>query len=462
MSENYDAIVIGAGLSGLAAGIRIAMFGKKVCLLEKHSIPGGLNSFYQRKGVKIDVGLHALTNFAQKKERGLPLTKILKQLRIPYEGLELKEQFFSQVHFPEVQLSFNNDVQFLVNEINTHFPHETDNFLKFIEMIKDYNAFDLDKKFLSTRSVLPQYIKEPLLQEMILCPTLAYGSAWENDVDFNQFVILFRSIFLEGLSRPFGGMRKILKMLEDKFTQNGGELKYRSPVKKVLRSEKGVQGVVLQKGEILYTNSIISCAGYPETMAMVEQADPLEKPSIGKFSFTESIAVLNKKPKDFGQKAATIFYSSRPKYKYENPSTLFETETAILSFPNNFQDDPLEEGMARVTYLANYELWKKLERKEYKEKKEEVFAESLKLFETFCPGMKDHLVLKDVFTPTTIEKFTSHSKGTIYGSPQKSKRGTTPVNGLYLCGTDQGFLGIIGSLLSGISMANLHVLGGQT
>ena len=78
MSENYDAIVIGAGLSGLAAGIRIAMFGKKVCLLEKHSIPGGLNSFYQRKGVKIDVGLHALTNFAQKKERGLPLTKILK------------------------------------------------------------------------------------------------------------------------------------------------------------------------------------------------------------------------------------------------------------------------------------------------------------------------------------------------------------------------------------------------
>mgnify|MGYP001372291874 CR=1 FL=1 len=315
----------------------------------------------------------------------------------------------------------------------------------------------IDKKFLSTRSVLPQYIKEPLLQEMILCPTLAYGSAWENDVDFNQFVILFRSIFLEGLSRPFGGMRKILKMLEDKFTQNGGELKYRSPVKKVLRSEKGVQGVVLQKGEILYTNSIISCAGYPETMAMVEQADPLEKPSIGKFSFTESIAVLNKKPQDFGQKAATIFYSSRPQYKYENPSTLFETETAILSFPNNFQDDPLTEGMARVTYLANYELWKKLERKEYKEKKEEVFAESLKLFETFCPGMKDHLVLKDVFTPTTIEKFTSHSKGTIYGSPQKSKRGTTPVNGLYLCGTDQGFLGIIGSLLSGISMATIYL-----
>ena len=45
----YDAIVIGAGMSGLAAGIRLAMFDKKVLILEKHSIPGGLNSYYQRR-----------------------------------------------------------------------------------------------------------------------------------------------------------------------------------------------------------------------------------------------------------------------------------------------------------------------------------------------------------------------------------------------------------------------------
>ncbi len=463
MPEKYDAIVIGAGLSGLAAGIRIAMFGKKVCLLEKHSIPGGLNSFYQKKGIKIDVGLHALTNFAKKKERGLPLTKILKQLRIPYEDFELKEQYFSKIHFPEVQLTFNNDIQFFTEEIKAHFPHEIDNFLKFVEKIKIYDAFNLSQEFISTRSILPQYFKDPLLQEMILCPTLAYGSAWENDVDFTQFVILFRSIFFEGLSRPFQGMRNILKMLENKFIANGGELKYRSPVQKVIKKNNGVQGIVLKTGDVLHTNAIISSAGFPETMSMVESSEEIESPPIGKFSFTESIAVLNKKPQDFGQKAATIFYSSREKYKYERPSTLFDTGTAILSFPNNFHDDPLSEGMARVTFLANYDLWKNLDRKEYKEKKEDVFKESLKLFDTFCPGIRDHIVLKDIFTPTTIKKFTNHSKGTIYGSPQKSKSGTTSVQGLYLCGTDQGFLGIIGSLLSGISMANLHVLrGGQT
>jgi hypothetical protein len=33
------------------------------------------------------------------------------------------------------------------------------------------------------------------------------------------------------------------------------------------------------------------------------------------------------------------------------------------------------------------------------------------------------------------------------------------VENLYLCGTDQGFLGIVGSMLSGITIANRYLLG---
>jgi phytoene dehydrogenase-like protein len=56
----YDVIVIGSGLSGLAAGIRLAMFDKKVLTIDKHTVVGGLNSFYTRKHRTIDVGLHAM------------------------------------------------------------------------------------------------------------------------------------------------------------------------------------------------------------------------------------------------------------------------------------------------------------------------------------------------------------------------------------------------------------------
>ena len=103
---------------------------------------------------------------------------------------------------------------------------------------------------------------------MILCPTLAYGSAWENDVDFSQFVILFKSIFFEGLSKPMGGIRKVLGLLEKRFLENGGFLKYKSPVKQIVHNSQGVEGVLLKNGTLLKSNTIISSAGHLETMEM--------------------------------------------------------------------------------------------------------------------------------------------------------------------------------------------------
>ncbi len=38
--SRYDAIVIGAGMSGLAAGIRLAQFDRRVLVLERHTLWG--------------------------------------------------------------------------------------------------------------------------------------------------------------------------------------------------------------------------------------------------------------------------------------------------------------------------------------------------------------------------------------------------------------------------------------
>ena len=69
----YDAIILGAGMSGLAAGIRLAYYQRRVLILERHSAVGGLNSFYERRGRVYDVGLHALTNYAPDAARHGPL-----------------------------------------------------------------------------------------------------------------------------------------------------------------------------------------------------------------------------------------------------------------------------------------------------------------------------------------------------------------------------------------------------
>ena len=66
----YDAIVIGAGMSGLAAALRLAQHEQRVVVLEKHELWGGLNSFYTLQGRAFDVGLHALTNYAAPGQKG--------------------------------------------------------------------------------------------------------------------------------------------------------------------------------------------------------------------------------------------------------------------------------------------------------------------------------------------------------------------------------------------------------
>ena len=68
---------------------------------------------------------------------------------------------------------------------------------------------------------------------MIFLPLMYYGSANEMDMDFSQFVIMFKSIFIEGFSRPYEGVRKIIKSLVDKYKSLGGKLRINSNVKKI-------------------------------------------------------------------------------------------------------------------------------------------------------------------------------------------------------------------------------------
>ena len=56
---DYQLVIIGAGLSGLAAGIRVARFGTKTLIVEQHHRAGGLNSWYTFHGHLLETGLHA-------------------------------------------------------------------------------------------------------------------------------------------------------------------------------------------------------------------------------------------------------------------------------------------------------------------------------------------------------------------------------------------------------------------
>lgn len=468
-NQKVDCIIIGAGMSGLAAGIRLSMYNKKVLILERHTISGGLNSYYARGKRKFDVGLHALTNFVGPLDRGKPFNKLMKQLRIPYDEFKLSPQNFSLIQFPDNTLKFTNEIAVLTEEINKNYPHEIDGFIRLLEHIRQFDEVNLNNETVMAKVVVGNFLKDKSLIEMIFCPLLIYGSAWENDMDFSQFVIMFKSIFLEGFSRPEGGVRTILDLLLTKLKDNGGELRYKSEVTRILSNNGKIIGVEINHQEIIECDKILSSMGLPETYGVVSEFEALKRPAIGNLSFCESILMTDKKPKDLGIDATIIFYNNRPEYLYQKPTTLIDNESAVVCFPNNFLYDSFQddhnEGVLRVTNIANFNLWNELKNSEdkdrYKEQKEIVFQNAQKILKN-CGLKSDYTVnFKDIFTPTTIKRYTQHFDGTVYGSTDKSRNGSTPINGLHIIGTDQGFLGIVGSMLSGISMANLHVLQGD-
>ena len=457
---DYDVLIVGAGMSGLAAGIRLAYFDKKVCVLERHHRVGGLSSYYRRKGYDIDVGLHAMTNYVPKGVRLTPLPKLLRQLKLQPEDFDLRQQRMSVTRFPEKTLRFSNEFGLFVQEVNQNFPKQIDNFQRLVAAIREYDELALDAKPLSARQVVISYISDPLLVDMLFCPLMFYGSAQENDIEFGQFVIMFKGIYCEGFARPQIGVRQILDTLVKKYEAHGGVLRLKSGVKSLRVSNRRVEAVVLDSGEVLTAARVISSVGYIETLRLLSDYDPSKFPcDEGQMSLMESVLVLDKEPVKLGYETTITFYNGSEKFSYRKPDRLVDVTSGVICCPNNFQlDKPLPEGMIRITNLANYGLWNALSEEEYKQQKAVWLEKALEQVVKLVPDFRSSIVYSDVFTPKTIYRFTGHINGAVYGAPNKIKNGATHLENLFICGTDQGFLGIVGSMLSGISMANYHVL----
>jgi phytoene dehydrogenase-like protein len=457
---DYDVLIIGAGMSGLAAGIRLAYYDKRVCIIEKHYRVGGLNSFYSRGGRKFDVGLHAMTNYVPEGVRLTPLPKLLRQLKLKRDDFALCPQRMSAIKFPGKTLKFNNDLDFFVQEVVDNFPAQADNFQRLLRTVFEYDELNLHVKPISAREVVGSLIPDPLLVDMVFCPLMFYGNAQEHDMEFGQFVIMFKGIYCEGFARPQAGVRQILDVLVRKYRGCGGELRMRCSVTSIQAANGRVESIVLENGEVLTADRILSSAGYVETMRLLSDHDPTGlDDEAGQLSMVEFITVLDKQPADMGHETTIIFYNNSDRFDYRRPDDLVNVSSGVICCPNNFQyENPLPEGMIRITNLANFDLWNRLNEEEYKVQKAAWLETSLDEVVRLVPDFRDSIVFTDVFTPRTIRRFTGHINGAVYGTPNKTKMGTTRLENLFICGTDQGFLGIVGAMLSGISMANLHVL----
>ena len=455
----YDAVIIGAGLSGLAAGIRLAYYDQRVCILERHTTIGGLNSFYRLRGRNYDVGLHAVTNYAPRGTKKGPFARLVKQLRMSWDDFSLVPQNGSAVVFPHTTLRFDNNVELLESELRRHFPSQIDRFRRLRSEILDYDNITCPESKESARARVGEIITDPLLLEMLFCPLMFYGCAREKDMEFGQFCIMFRSIFLEGFGRPPTGIRPILKNLVRRFRDLGGELRLRSGVQRLEVKDGRVSRLILDDGQEVEGRHVLSSAGWVETMKLCPDSVPGEPRRPGRLSFCETSSTLDVQPRELNFERTIVFFNDSDQFHWQRPDSLCDTRSGVICSPNNFQyEEPLAEGSIRITCLANFDGWNTLDPESYRIRKLQWYDHMVASAVRFVPDFRHRVIDTDMFTPTTVVRYTGHENGAIYGAPQKQPDGLTPIENLFICGTDQGWVGIIGSIMSGISIANRHVL----
>ena len=154
-----------------------------------------------------------------------------------------------------------------------------------------------------------------------------------------------------------------------------------------------------------------------------------------------------------------IFYNTKNELNYRRPVQALDPSWGVICFPENFQGLPeTDHFQVRITNAANYDIWKSADERNYAEMKQEWSAKSAEVVGKIIGNYGQDVVYVNSFTPVTIERFTSKVWGAVYGSPIKVKDGKTPFANLYVAGTDQGYLGIVGSMLSGVTIVNQHLL----
>ena len=99
---------------------------------------------------------------------------------------------------------------------------------------------------------------------------------------------------------------------------------------------------------------------------------------------------------------------------------------------------------------------------EYKRLKEELADKAIEAAEKVIPDLSKHIVIKDIATPMTYERYTLSSEGAWYDvalTPDQAgknrKESTTPIEGLYLTGASTWGAGTQTARTAGFATANL-------
>jgi len=471
----YDVIVVGSGIGGLACGALLSKRGYRVLVLEQHSQVGGYCSSFKRKGFVFNAGVEDVSGLW---ERG-PLTYLLRELGLKKDELFVRNT--TKYIFKGRSIEAKNLDEFIKLLVEM-FPNERESIHAFFrEAEKAYGECYKDtaygaplppeiivkvfgeKKLLNYprehphfydwmnktyKQKLDEYFRDEDLKAL-LCALLGYlGTKPEKTLASNALTACV-SYHLYGGYFPKGGAQRFADSLKEVIQSCGGEVLVKHKVDRILVEDGEVKGVKVGE-KIFKAPIIVANANAKTTFLELVGEDNLDK------RFADYIKGLKMSPSVF-----MVFLGVD--MDLSNYPTLIKNLDEGIDIVINSNADPslAPEGKASVTILAgaNYHDFPERGTEEYLKKKRRMAEMLIQKAEKVIPGLSRRIIVQDAATPKTFERYTSMPEGALYSFDQSigTKRPyfKTPIKGLYLASasTFPGG-GIEAVVISGIICAN--------
>jgi phytoene desaturase len=277
-----SAIVIGAGIGGLATAARLARAGYKVTLLEKNSRPGGRTDMIQGDGFRFDTGptlflmpkIFAETYRAigERMEDHLELLRldptyrvhshdgtsfdITADLKIMYDQLEAMEPGTFKAFLDFMSEGYSHYHLSLEHFVGRNFTSWLD-YLSPANMPLIFRVKALRKHYRNTS----RYFKDSRLRAAFSFQNMYLGiSPYDAMATYS---LLQYSEIADGVWFPRGGMYKLIESLSSIAEGLGVQFRYESPVSQIEVEGSRASGVTLESGERLEADVIIANADLP-------------------------------------------------------------------------------------------------------------------------------------------------------------------------------------------------------
>ncbi len=433
----YDAIIIGAGISGLVCGCYLAKAGMKVLIMEQHDKPGGYFTSFKRKGFLFDAAAHSFGNY----RKGGHVRKILTELGVN-KIIKIKRFNPSDILItPDFKITFWNDKKVTITNLASLFPNEKNNIVKYFDFVTSTNQSKFIKlKDKTFSSLLHSFFKDEKLINLIAVPV--FGSGGLPPSLMHSFIgsKIFSEFVLDGGYYPVGGIQNLPNALEYVLKQNNGKILYRRFVKKIIHKNNTVTGVKLDNNETLTTKYVVSACDMTQTF----------KTLLGeKITGKQTISSLNKMIPSLS--FFILYIGIKKPFKGLPPDgtnmwylPYYDLDKLYLNIKKCYFNKAgmylIKVSPDKKTILASF-LAPFKTKVFWRIHKEEIAQDFLNMIEKFIPNLKKHIAYFDAATPATLYRYTLNYKGAAFGwakmpsqifEPIMSK--TTFINRLYLAG----------------------------